>query len=254
MTDAVPTELAAPVPAALDRRFHAFVLDRVLAWSLTGLVGWLILDLAGSRPALLLSALVLAVLTVLGVVWLGRTGSSVGRLVLGLRVVAADGGGPIGVPAALRRQLLLAVATLPTFGLGAVVLALTAVADPRGTRRGRHDLVAGSIVVDVRRPPGPAPATGPETPSGTEAEHEGVVNLTPVDWCPRPPVRSHPCPDRPCPTGAYPDPQPGPPTGSPPGPRPGGSGSTPARACRSRACCWSAVAPRRGPTSRCDSW
>ena len=48
------------------------------------------------------------------------------------------------------RAFVLAVASLPTFALGLITLAWTAVADRSHQRRGWHDHLAHSIVVDVR--------------------------------------------------------------------------------------------------------
>jgi hypothetical protein len=62
------------------------------------------------------------------------------------------------------------VATLPTFGLGVATLAWTAVMDPGRMRRGWHDLVTGSVVVDVR--------PLPEAPAATEEPPRQIVNLT----------------------------------------------------------------------------
>jgi uncharacterized RDD family membrane protein YckC len=157
-----------------DRRFYAFVLDRILVWSVVGLAVWAAYALLISRGGVGAGAL-LVVGTVLGVVavhvvLLGRSGTSPGKAALGLRVVHAATGGPIGWVAALQRILILGVATLPTFGLGAVTLAWTAMMDPGGKRRGWHDRVAESVVVDVR--------PVPEAPAAEEEPPRQVVNLT----------------------------------------------------------------------------
>jgi len=137
--------------ADLERRFHAFVLDRLLGWSLAagagagawfaGLGAW---GTAGVVVGmLLLTGLVLAVLV-------GARGTSPGKAMLGLRVVDPATGTPIGVGRALRRQLVLGLGTLPLLGLGTATLAWTAAEDRTRERRGWHDLRARSVVVDVR--------------------------------------------------------------------------------------------------------
>ena len=176
------------VAAGLDRRFYAFVIDRLLLWSLyaaaaAGAYAWFLRDerwlpgagVVGGAVLLLL----LASATVLGI-W----GVSPGKAALGLRVLDVQDGRPIGVPRALLRTAVLGVATLPTFGFGAAALAWTAVADPGGHRRGWHDLRARSVVVDVR-PPDESPVEAVEHP-------RPVVNLTAarlVPPSPTPPAR-----------------------------------------------------------------
>lgn len=176
-TAAEPTTLPAADP---DRRFYAFVLDRLLTWSVVGLVAWasyaLLIERGGvGAGTMLILGTVLLVLAVL-VVLLGRSGTSPGKAALGLRVVDAETGEPIGVLAALQRTLILAVATVPTFGLGAATLAWTAVMDPGRKRRGWHDRVAGSVVVDTRPAPEPE-AVAAESP-------RQVVNLTAMHLVP----------------------------------------------------------------------
>lgn len=139
-----------------DRRFHAFVVDRAVAWPLEAvavLAGWRLWT--GGSPAVGVTVAVVGVLAVVGAfaALLGVRGSSPGRALLDVRVVGADHGAPIGVAAALRRSVVLGLATVPTLGLGAASLAWTALADGSGRRRGWHDLRAGSVVVDVRPQP-----------------------------------------------------------------------------------------------------
>jgi uncharacterized RDD family membrane protein YckC len=179
------TDTAAPLapPAELDRRCYAFVVDRLVAWALDATAAYLAYRYLVDRGhpvagALVVLGAVLLVGAVLAVV-LGLTGSSPGRAAAGIRVVGIDDGAPIGAAAALRRQLVLGLATLPTFGLGAAMLAWTAVAHPGGRRHGWHDRLAGSEVVDVR-----APRAEPAT---DEAGPRHVVNLTALRLVPAPP-------------------------------------------------------------------
>jgi hypothetical protein len=97
-------------------------------------------------------------------------GISPGKALLGLRVVHLGSGTPIGVVPALLRTLIVGASALPTFGLGLATLAWTAVMDPGHQRRGWHDKVTSSIVVDVRPVPVEEEAADPV------ARH--IVNLT----------------------------------------------------------------------------
>jgi uncharacterized RDD family membrane protein YckC len=209
-TTTAPVQQAAPV-ADLDRRFHAFVLDRLVAWSVVagaGLAAWWWL-FRGDRvvagvvvvvAAYLLVGLVLAVL-------LGTRGTSPGKAACGLRVIDPASGRPIGVGRAVLRTSILGAATLPTFGLGTATLAWTAVEDPTGERRGWHDRKARSIVVDVR-PVEVVAAVEDERP-------RHVVNLTAMRLNP---VRQAPAPVAPAPAAPAPPPVPDPSSASAPGP------------------------------------
>lgn len=199
------------VPADLDRRFYAFVADRLLAWTLDALAAYAAYRTLVDRGHPVAGVLVVLVVVLLVgaafAVGLGVTGSSPGRAAAGVRVVDADRGDPIGVGRALRRQLVLGVATLPTLGVGAVLLAWTAVTDPEGRRRGWHDRLAGSAVVAARQPrtePGVTDEAGPRH----------VVNLTALRLVPAPaaPGEAHGAeqPGPPVPRAATPPPAPGP--------------------------------------------
>lgn len=159
VTPALVSERPVPVghrlPVAdLDRRLDAFAIDRVIAWGLDLAVAVVVhhLAVARGRPHL---ALLVVVATVFAVgsgfaLLLGRTGRTPGLAAAGLRVVSVDDGRPIGVRPALQRSCVLALATLP-FGFGLAALALTVAADPSRRRRGWHDHLVGSVVVDDRR-------------------------------------------------------------------------------------------------------
>lgn len=195
-TAADPASTAPPgLPAAgPDRRFHAFVLDRLVAWSVAGLavlpaVRYLALEgRVGTGLAVAVggSLLVEAGLALL----LGLRGTSPGKWALGLRVVRCGSGAPIGVGPALLRAGVLVAATLPTFGIGVAMLAWTAVADRTRQRRGWHDHLAGSVVVDVR----PPSAVVEEDDGGSRQ----IVNLTALRLVPaeRQPLPAPPAPER----------------------------------------------------------
>jgi uncharacterized RDD family membrane protein YckC len=89
---------------------------------------------------MLFTLLFTAAYTTLLHTWLGQT---VGKSVVGVRVVAVDGRGLDGGPAFLR--YLGYYASIATFGFGYVMAAL------RRDKRALHDLIAGSRVERVRR-------------------------------------------------------------------------------------------------------
>ncbi len=210
-------------PAELDRRFYGFAVDRLVAWTIDAAAAYLawryLIDQGRVAAGIgVIAAVVLVVYAAFAVV-LGSTGSSPGNAAVGIRVVDAGTGAPIGSGRALLRQLVLGIATLPTFGLGAATLAWTAAADPSGRRHGWHDRVAGSEVVDVR----PLPAE----PEPVHERPRHVVNLTAMRLVPAPttppttppppppvpepvPVVSAPAPRRP-PQHRAPDAEPSPP-------------------------------------------
>jgi uncharacterized RDD family membrane protein YckC len=197
--------------AGADRRFYAFVLDRLLAWAVYAAAAyaaatWLIepgrvwAGVAAIAGTVLLVGLVTSVLV-------GVLGLTPGKAAVGLRVLSAETARPVGVPRAALRTLVLGVATLPTVGFGAAALAWTALVDPSGWRRGWHDLRTGSVVVDVR----PVPLV--EEPE--EEAPRQVVNLTAMRLVPASPTPPRRVPSRgrraPVPEG----PPPAPPTTTP---------------------------------------
>jgi uncharacterized RDD family membrane protein YckC len=192
-----------PPPAAeLDRRFYAFTIDRLVAWVVDAIVALLAWRYLIDRDRVLVGVLViLATVVLVGAVLavvLGLTGSSPGKAAVGLRVVDDATGRPVGVGRGLLRQLILGVATLPTFGLGVATLAWTAAMDPGGRRRGWHDKVTHCEEVDVR----PVPI---ETVT-EDRRPRHVVNLTAMRLVPAPapvttPARSPRPPAGPPPAG-----------------------------------------------------
>ncbi len=201
-------------PAAdLDRRFYAFVIDRLLAWGAFAGAGYVTFRLVSDDQvgagvgvavgAVLLVSLIYAVL-------LGVAGISPGKALVGLRVVRARDGRPVGIVVGLLRTLILGIATLPTFGLGLATLAWTALADPSGRRRGAHDRWAQTVVVDVR--------PVPEAEDDEEERPRQIVNLTAMRLMPASagqapavdPVPSGPMPPRREPRRPEPRPEPRP--------------------------------------------
>lgn len=204
-------------PAPADRRFHAFVVDRVVGWGAVAAAGaaawwW---GFREDRTALGIGLIVVMVLLVSLATALatGLRGVTPGKALLGLRVVDAATGGPIGVPRALLRTTILGLASLPTLGLGLAGFAASAIADPTHRRRGWHDRSVGSVVLDVvtgRVAAGPVGASAPE-----------MVNLTamrlaqvPAPLLATPEFSSAP----PAPPHSNPPSPPAPATGAAPGP------------------------------------
>jgi len=185
-----PQAITYPV-AQLERRFAAFAVDRFIAWTLVAAVGvstallvpddlWAVLGAVAGATVVVW--LVLAVV-------LGVTGTSPGKAMTGLRVVHHGTGTPIGVGPALLRSLVLGVAGLPTFGIGLATLAWTAVEDRGRQRRGWHDHLTHTVVVDVR----PAVEV---TDVGVDEAPRHIVNLTAMRLVPAPPVEQVRTPER----------------------------------------------------------
>jgi uncharacterized RDD family membrane protein YckC len=170
-----------------DRRFYAFAIDRLIVWGIDLAVAVLVTHLLISRGhavvgVLLIVATVLVVGGVFALV-VGVTGLTPGKSMLGLRLLHTGSGEPIGIGPAMLRTFVLGVAAVP-FGFGLAALAWTALADVTRMRRGWHDHLVSSIVVDTR----PAPVV-------VEAEDAGprhVVNLTAMRLQPARPTPAGP--------------------------------------------------------------
>src|SRR4051812_13354025 len=94
-------------PAGLERRFYAFTLDRLIAWTLDAIavVAAAHFLIAPGHTWAGVAAIVLAVLVVSGAfaLVLGLRGTSPGKAAVGLRAVRPTSGTPIGVGPALLR-------------------------------------------------------------------------------------------------------------------------------------------------------
>lgn len=182
-------QAAATYPIAeLERRFYAFFIDRLIGWALVAAAGfgaWFVLDDMWTAVAVAAGVMVLIWLVMAVVV--GISGNTPGKAMVGLRVVHHGTGTPIGVGRSLLRSVVLALASVPTFALGLATLAWTAVEDRGRQRRGWHDHLAHSVVVDVR----------PVDPYVEEVDDgpRHVVNLTAMRLIPAPPVEP-PAPPR----------------------------------------------------------
>ena len=175
------------VVADLDRRLRAFCADLAIV-SGTALGVAVLAHRDGSEPVLPALAAAGGLCGAL-VALLGTTGRTPGLSVAGLRVVSDHDGRPIGIDAAALRMLVVALATA-VCGLGLVALAATSVTDPAGRRRGWHDRLVGSVVVEVQPVPMVVePEDDPPQP---------IVNLTAARLRParRTPVASPRAPTR----------------------------------------------------------
>lgn len=185
-----PQPLTYPI-AQLERRFVAFAVDRLLAWGLLAAVGvgtalfvsddvWTVVGAVA--VAMVLVWLVLAIV-------LGVSGTSPGKAMTGLRVVHHGTGTPIGVGPALLRSFVLGASGLPTFGIGVATLAWTAVEDRGRQRRGWHDHLTDTVVVDVR-------PVAEVADDGADDGPRHIVNLTAMRLVPAPPVEVVKTPER----------------------------------------------------------
>lgn len=146
--EGVPLQLpaAGPVPRAL-----AWLIDLAIRFGVLAVMGLglMLLGDMGKGIYLGLMFLMFWAYPIVMEVWWGRT---LGKLALGLRVVARDGA-PLGWMPAIVRNLLRTVDALPFgYALGLVCCLF----DAHGRRLG--DLVAGSLVIHTAQRPAPAPA------------------------------------------------------------------------------------------------
>ncbi|PXX62981.1 putative RDD family membrane protein YckC [Nocardia tenerifensis] len=161
--EAVALEL--PI-ARIPTRATAFLVDVVvqivLACVLFVLAAGVLLRSRADLAWLDVAVLVLIVGVLVGypvtceTIWRGRT---LGKLMLGLRVVRADGG-PIDFRHALTRGLAGAIVDFWMLGAFGAVAVLTSMCSPNARRIG--DVLAGTVVVHAQRPlPAPLLAVAP---------------------------------------------------------------------------------------------
>ncbi len=146
--EGVPLQLpaAGPVPRAL-----AWLIDLVVRFGVLALMSPVLMALGGLGQGLYLGLMFLLfwAYPIVLEVWFGQT---LGKRVLGLRVVAGDGA-PLGWMPAIVRNLLRTVDMLP---FGYALGLISCLYDPYGRRLG--DLVAGSLVVHTPPRAGEIPA------------------------------------------------------------------------------------------------
>lgn len=176
--------------AHLERRFTAFAVDRLLGWTLVAVAGVATVVFVSDDVWTVVGAVAGATVLVwlVSAIVLGVVGTSPGKAMTGLRVVHHGTGTPIGVGRALVRSLVLGIAGLPTFGIGVATLAWTAVEDRGRQRRGWHDHLAHTVVVDVR------PVV--EVAEAADEGQRHIVNLTAMRLIPAPAVEDVRTPER----------------------------------------------------------
>jgi uncharacterized RDD family membrane protein YckC len=165
--------------ADLDRRFYAFAIDRLIAWGIDVAAAVVVGRFLWSRGHVLLGLLALAATVLLvglvSALLLGTLGATPGKSLLGLRLVHTGSGRPVGAGPAILRTAVVGLAAVP-FGFGLAALAWTAVSDTSRLRRGWHDHLVSSVLLDVR-----------PVPVAEEVEDPGprqVVNLTALRLAP----------------------------------------------------------------------
>ncbi|MCG7288427.1 RDD family protein, partial [Cellulomonas sp. ACRRI] len=129
---------------------------------------------APSGVLLAVGAVLLAAWGVAQWVWNGTRGWTVGRRLLGLRLVDVRTGRPVGLGRAFVRALIVALGSLAC-GVGQLVVLLSPLFDSTGRRRGWHDRVAEAVVVDVR---GLVPARRVAAWADKPARAEGAAGAT----------------------------------------------------------------------------
>ena len=167
---------AGPVPRAL-----AWLVDLVARMTLLTVASLVFMLLGGLGRGLYLVTM-FALMWAYPIVLEARWGQTLGKRVLGLRVVSADGA-PVGWTASIVRNLLRTVDMLP-FGYAAGLLCC--LFDTSSRRLG--DLVAGTVVIHQPVPPAaaaPAAGTGAQPPRVALQPHEQAAVLAFAERAPR---------------------------------------------------------------------
>lgn len=175
---AAAAPVAAPLGAAFDgvrtagvgQRLLAFLVDTVCVAVVSGVV------LALSHSAVL-AGLAAAELVVGIVVWEARTGRTFGNVLLGLRSARQETPYAPGLARGVPRALVLAAGHLVA-GVGQWLVVGSVSFDRGGRGQGWHDHVGRAVVVDVRGPRAPLPASGGATvgtPATTSARPVAVA-------------------------------------------------------------------------------
>ncbi|MEC5200220.1 putative RDD family membrane protein YckC [Arthrobacter sp. PL16] len=160
------------VNALARQRVLAKVVDTLVP-ALAVLVAYL---LDGGTAALLSAGVVVLLYWIAVLAWESTTGRTPGNLALGLVTVSAAGTPP-GVVAALVRALALGVSSIVPV-IGPLVLLISNTWDRDGQRRGWHDKLVGTYVLDVRAGRDPLRTgglAGETVPSNPENEATGAA-------------------------------------------------------------------------------
>ncbi|MFD6164777.1 RDD family protein [Oerskovia sp. NPDC060287] len=136
--------------------------------------------------------------------WEGRTGRTIGNLLLGLRTVRVEDRSPVGFGRAALRWIVVGLGAIAC-GVGEFLVVLSPAFDKSGLGQGWQDKAAKTVVLDVRAV-GPSAAAGalapagtfaamPPAPGGPSAQHVSAPpagyaapTATPVQYSPTPPA------------------------------------------------------------------
>ena len=147
--------LGGAAPASLGLRLAAVLLDGLLL-GLPNVIVWGVAAAVLARTSSLVLSVTVAVVAavwtilvvLLEIVPVGRIGASLGRLLLGVRIIDARAGTTIGVGRAIVRRLVWALMAVPCY-LGFI----SYVTDSSGYHRAWHDKAAGCVAVAAPRVP-----------------------------------------------------------------------------------------------------
>ncbi len=191
---------AAPV-AGVGRRFVAFLVDCAVIGLVAGgvvlgglaalgvpLTGGVTVatqaqaeELLGSVTILWAVSGALVLVYWLGIwFWEGRTGRTIGNLLLGLRTVRAEDGSPLGFGRAALRWIVIGLGAIAC-GVGELLVALSPAFDKSGRGQGWHDKAARAVVLDAR-------VVTPSGPQGSYAPSEPFAAMPPTGAFATPPA------------------------------------------------------------------
>ena len=128
-------------PSAVIWRVYAAALDVVAVVAPALLVGWV--------TNAFLAVVVGTAVLVLQMWWQGRHGCTLAQLMMFLRVVDDSTHAPVGMGRVAQRLFVVVAGGIVVPGLGALVIISSAHRDRTGRRRGWHDILVGTEVVDV---------------------------------------------------------------------------------------------------------
>jgi uncharacterized RDD family membrane protein YckC len=166
-----PTPVHAPilvstiVPANFGRRVVAFLIDGAFGGVLTSIIALPILWIASASVApgssFGLSGLPVTLIALAGGLYpLGMlvlqafTGFSLGKRIMGLRIVKIDSLARPGIGRMLLRGVVIGVSNI-VVGIGPLLVYLSPLWDSTGRSRGWHDQLSGTWVIDAVRGPNP---------------------------------------------------------------------------------------------------
>jgi uncharacterized RDD family membrane protein YckC len=160
-----PIPLSTIVPANYGRRVVAFLIDGAFAGVLTTIIAlpilWIVaasaapggsLDLVGLPTALISLASGLYPLAML--LLQAFTGFSLGKRIMGLRIVKVESLIRPGIGRMLLRGVIVGASNI-VVGIGPLLVYLSPLWDPTKRSRGWHDRMSGTWVIDVTRGPNP---------------------------------------------------------------------------------------------------